>query len=319
MMTRNKAAEYLNVNPQTITNWCKGGLLGHCYGEHNMLYVNAEDIEKYAKKYKMIAVSERMLDDRIKELSAERHRTDEELDQLRRTIIRPSNGLATTDEVMNLISCLYENLMIPGMKEREVSLMRQYIADGRSYTELAETYQLSRDRVRQIIAKGCRRVTENIEEIMENISENERLRKLVMMQGEEIENQRNELEVCYERSEEMRKRREADKAWKSIVGIVDISFWQTSISSRTRNILHAHEPSINTLFDLLTTATSAWDFKKDRNCGKKSMCEIDFYLRERGLFFKRPSESKEDFIIRLAKSLNKKGNEGEEKIMEDSL
>lgn len=276
MMTRNKAAEYLNVNPQTITNWCKGGLLGHCYGEHNMLYVNAEDIEKYAKKYKMIAVSERMLDDRIKKLSAERHRTDEELDQLRRTIIRPSNGLATTEEVINLISCLYENLMIPGMKEREVSLMRQYISDGRSYIELAETYHLSRDRVRQIIAKGCRRVTENIEEIMENISENERLRKLAMMQGEEIENQRNELEVCYKMSEEMRRRREADKAWKSIQNFVDLPFRELPLTTRLINCLSQYELKIATLFDLLVSYGSAWDFKKCRNFGKKTMCELDF-------------------------------------------
>ncbi len=313
MMTRNKAAEQLGVTPQTITNWCKRGLLGHCYDEHKMLHVNAGDIERHAKKYRMLDTSERMLDNRLRELSEERHRTDEELTQLRRTIVRPSNGIATTEEVMGLISCLYENLMIPGMKGREMSMMRDFIAEGHTLNEMAEKYHLSRDRVRQIIAKGCRRVTENIEEIMENISENERLRKLIVMQGEEIEGQRNELEVCYAMSEEMKKRRDADKAWKSIHNVVDINFEELRLTTRTLNILRCHNPSMRTLFDLLTTVGSVWDFKKDRNCGKKSMCELDFYLRERGLFFKRPSESKEDFIIRLSRSLNKNENENEEK------
>lgn len=59
-ITRNKAAEILGVSRQTISNYIKEGILGSYVGEHGILYVNSEDIEKYAQKYKMIAANEKM-------------------------------------------------------------------------------------------------------------------------------------------------------------------------------------------------------------------------------------------------------------------
>ena len=55
-MTRNKAAEALGVTPQTISNYVKDGILGGFIGIKNTLYVNAEDVDKYLKKYRFIAV-----------------------------------------------------------------------------------------------------------------------------------------------------------------------------------------------------------------------------------------------------------------------
>jgi predicted site-specific integrase-resolvase len=52
-ITRNKAAEILGVSRQTISNYIKEGILGSYVGEHGILYVNSEDIEKYAQKYKI--------------------------------------------------------------------------------------------------------------------------------------------------------------------------------------------------------------------------------------------------------------------------
>lgn len=64
-ITRNKAAEILGVNPQTISNYIKEGLLGGCKDEKGYFYVNGDDVERYAKKYNFIAVSEKMLDDKL--------------------------------------------------------------------------------------------------------------------------------------------------------------------------------------------------------------------------------------------------------------
>lgn len=69
-ITRNKAAEILGLSRQTVSNYIEQGLIGSCVGEHGILYVNSEDVEKYAEKYKMLAANEKMIDDKLKEVEA---------------------------------------------------------------------------------------------------------------------------------------------------------------------------------------------------------------------------------------------------------
>lgn len=45
-ITRNKAAEILGLSRQTISNYIEQGLIGSCVGEHGILYVNSEDVER---------------------------------------------------------------------------------------------------------------------------------------------------------------------------------------------------------------------------------------------------------------------------------
>ena len=47
-ITRKKAAEILGLSRQTISNYIEQGLIGSCVGEHGILYVNSEDVDKYA-------------------------------------------------------------------------------------------------------------------------------------------------------------------------------------------------------------------------------------------------------------------------------
>lgn len=61
-LTRNEAASYLGVTPQTITNWFNSGKIsGYKDPNSNALYINSEDVKKYAGLYKMIAVKESTL------------------------------------------------------------------------------------------------------------------------------------------------------------------------------------------------------------------------------------------------------------------
>ena len=56
-MTRNDAAAYLGVDPQTITNWVNKGLLGGYNDKSSKrFWVNADDVKKYSEKYKMLSV-----------------------------------------------------------------------------------------------------------------------------------------------------------------------------------------------------------------------------------------------------------------------
>ena len=69
-MTRKEAAEYLGVSISTISNYMAEGLLGGYKDHNNIIYVNAEDVDKYAKQYRMIPASEKLLQEKIDELKA---------------------------------------------------------------------------------------------------------------------------------------------------------------------------------------------------------------------------------------------------------
>lgn len=87
-ITRNKAAEILGVSRQTISNYIKEGILGSYVGEHGILYVSSEDIEKYAQKYKMIAANEKMIDEKLKEVEYRKRAINIELTELERQSYR---------------------------------------------------------------------------------------------------------------------------------------------------------------------------------------------------------------------------------------
>ena len=94
-ITRNKAAEILGLSRQTISNYIEQGLIGSCVGEHGILYVNSEDVEKYAQKYKMIAANEKMIDDKLKEIEAHKRAINVELTELRNRATATANWLQT--------------------------------------------------------------------------------------------------------------------------------------------------------------------------------------------------------------------------------
>lgn len=79
----------MGVTPQTISNYVQEGLLGG-YKDVRTLYVNADDVEKFAEKYKLISVSERVLDEKLKELKRAKAQVDEELSEVRKGILGKS-------------------------------------------------------------------------------------------------------------------------------------------------------------------------------------------------------------------------------------
>lgn len=82
-MTRNDAAAYLGVDPQTITNWVNKGLLGGYNDKSSKrFWVNADDVKKYSEKYKMLSVSEDLLDREQKELLASERKVNAKIQML---------------------------------------------------------------------------------------------------------------------------------------------------------------------------------------------------------------------------------------------
>ena len=152
-ITRNKAAEILGVSRQTISNYIKEGILGSYVDEHGITYVNSEDIEKYAQKYKMIAVNEKMIDDKLKEVEARKRAINVELTELRNRATAngklAANAVGMLFGVINVMSHLG---VVPNLTYRESHILKDII-NGMNYDELSLKYDLTPTRIRQFVEK----------------------------------------------------------------------------------------------------------------------------------------------------------------------
>lgn len=152
-ITRNKAAEILGVSRQTISNYIKEGILGSYVGEHGILYVNSEDIEKYAQKYKMIAANEKMIDEKLKEVEYRKRAINVELTELRDRAT--ANGKLAANAVgmlFGVINTMSHLGVLPNLTYRESNLLKDII-NGMTYDELSIKYGVSATRIRQIVEK----------------------------------------------------------------------------------------------------------------------------------------------------------------------
>lgn len=300
-LTRNKAAEILGVHPQTISNYVRDGLLGGYKDEKGNFYVNGDDVERYAKKYKFIAASEQMLDNKLAALKAEREKASNELAAFRRKMLNCDRFLAP--DITEMITALYNAVFVPDLRQREYNILTAFLK-GVKLQELAEEYQLSPERVRQIIVKACRRFSERADEIKHNVRYNEQLERKV-----------KELEFSLKRLEE---RYNAYRACHEDNPVLNVArppeILQTKISDcdlpvRVINGMN-FGADVFTIGEMLTKFSSLHQIdKKVRNLGRKSLSQIEDFLWGLGLFFKEEDESEEHFYIRLNESLNGKKNE----------
>lgn len=171
-MTRNKAAEALGVTPQTISNYVKEGILGGFIGIKNTLYVNADDVDKYLKKYRFIAVKEEMIDRKIRELKDRENEINDRLADTRKELLGAKSY--KTPSAIILAKALFRAAMIPRLSTREMDIIDMYI-EGESLQEIADVFSLTSTRVNQILAKALRKFTEQTDEITSNLRESSEL------------------------------------------------------------------------------------------------------------------------------------------------
>lgn len=292
-LTRNKAAEMLGVSRQTINNYVKEGLLGGYKDEKGNFYVNGDDVERYAKKYKFIAASEKMLDDKLASLKAEREKASNELAAFRRKMTgRVHNYPSLESDFAGMIDTLYKAAFVPKLCERERQLLTSFIK-GEKLKELSEEYGLTFERIRQIIAKACRKFHSQAEEICHNMRSNEELELKVSRLEQSLELLQGQYDAYREAHE--------DSASVSLQPpeILQTKIGDCNFSIRVTNALKGYA-DILTLGELLTEFTSLQQLgQKTRNLGRKSLAEIDDFMDAFGLSFKEENESEVHFYQRL--------------------
>lgn len=296
-ITRNKAAEILGVSRQTISNYIKEGILGSYVGEHGIIYVNSEDIEKYAQKYKMIAANEKMIDEKLKEVEYRKRAINVELTELRNRATAngklAANAVGMLFGVINAIS--YLNIT-PKLSYRESKLLKDII-NGMTYDELSLKYDLTTTRIRQIVDKTCNKLTYNEDATIADIATNQDLRIV-------IENLKKKLKAVQTSYDEYR-RAKGDVPISSAVLPPLILGKDVNDCGFPVRILNMFKwCDVYTVGDLLRKFHGKSDLDKIRNIGKKSICIILDFIEENNLSFKKNGESDEEFYIRLNNKLS---------------
>lgn len=192
-MTRNDAAAYLGVDPQTITNWVNKGLLGGYNDKSSKrFWVNADDVKKYSEKYKMLSVSEDLLDREQKELLASERKVNAKIQMLMHDALNVSSF--SYDKIGSSLCTLLELTAQYGLREKKIM---QAFFNGDRISDIADHFELSRERVRQIVIKAIRKFNYAIKELADLKQENNSLKEeiknvkmqLIMQEGEKEEEQ----------------------------------------------------------------------------------------------------------------------------------
>ena len=301
-ITRRKAAEILGLSRQTISNYIKEGILGSYVDEHGILYVNSEDVEKYAKKYKMIAANEKMIDDKLKEVEAHKRAINVELTELRNRAT--ANGKLAANAVCMLFSVInaMSHLGItPKLGYRQYQILKDII-NGMTYDELSIKYGLSATRIRQIVVMICNSLTDNEDTAIAEIDTNQYLRNV-------IDGLKKKLKAVQTSYDEYRRAKGevpiSDAILPPLILGKDVN--DCGFPVRILNMFKWCE--IYTVGDLLRKFHGKSDLDKIRNIGTKSVCIILDFIEENNLSFKKNGESDEDFYIRLNNNLSNKKHE----------
>ena len=296
-ITRNKAAEILGVSRQTISNYIKEGILGSYVDEHGFTYVNSEDIEKYAKKYKMIAANEKMIDEKLKEVEYRKRAINVELTELRNRAT--ANGKLAENAVgmlFGVINAMSHLGVLPNLTYRESNLLKDII-NGMTYDELSIKYGVSATRISQLVVRTCNKLTYNEDIVIAELSTN----RALLCEVDHLNKVVKSLQVSFDEY----RRAKGDKPVSSAVLpplILSRDLNDCNFPVRILNSLRWCE--VYTVGDLLRKFHGKSDLYKIRNLGKKSVWIILDFIEENNLSFKQNEESEEDFYIRINNMLS---------------
>ena len=266
LITRKEAAELLDCEPQTITNWVeKGAINGHKVG--NILMVDRESIEHYFDDFKVLADMATKIADLKTEYKNIIKDQEALLDEAR------GNSLTSqrAKEVFRMNQLTLISLSEGYLKDRESGILTEIIK-GVKLEDIGNTFGLTRERVMQIATKAANKLAsiEDLKQIRDENKtlkeENNRLSKENNLLKKYITDQRITIDA-YENS---------DKLHSTIFEkrLIDLN-----LTVRTQNGLKSL--NCDTLGDVVKLDISM--LMKARNFGKKSLTEIDEFIKRLGL------------------------------------
>lgn len=305
-MTVKQAALHLGVSGQTILNLIKRGVLSSVK-EKKLIYVNSDDIERYAAKYRMLSVSLEQLTQTQGDIENECYEADKLLTELRRELI-PNTGRNFPLILREVIRTLSSIKIEPLLEEREIDILTRYLK-GDSLEKMGQQHNISSERCRQIILRALRLFVAQLINIAERTRENTRLRSDNEQLKGKIENLQLEnatlkddlrsvsanLEETEEYIRELNENPVYEKPAILERRIVDIP----EFSRRIINALSYYE--VYDLEDLLTKHNEK-DLRRMRNMGTKCIWIIQTFLKNNNLSFMEPGEYTTKYYARINKN-----------------
>lgn len=289
-MTRKEAAEYLGVTISTISNYMAEGLLGGFKDHKNLIYVNAEDVEKYAKQYRMIPASEKMLQAKIEELERLRNEVKEEIAELRKGFLGPTLSYFSHPVIGNAMSSLIRIVGDVHIPRREEWVLHRVLS-GDNLSDIAEAKGVTIERIRQITVNACRHLCDKEEELRKDyksnaklLQENEALCHDILVLQEFIKNIPG---VKFERE------------LLTPPALFYKKIPNCGFSVRVTNSLTLG--GIETVGDMITKFNSIQHMLAISGLGRVSLREIEEFMEENHLTFRRKNEGYKEYFARLTK------------------
>ena len=277
-------AQRFGVTKQTVRNWIEKGLLNAIMVD-NCHYVTVESVKAIEENHMEIATEANAVGDYLKtlhELSEEYRKSAEEY----REAIVANKALATNRvRIARFVPVLYDLLRedVPMVKRCELIIQR--VIEGEDSMSISQELGISPERVRQVLEREMRRISVNAVKYHRLIKENEDLKKEVSILKLNMKNM--ESLVADYTTENVVVEGDAEGVQESILTkrLIDCE-----LSIRALNCLRyyygydgekwGHFP-IETIGDLARHWKT--DLLKQRNCGKKTLKELDDFLKEHGL------------------------------------
>lgn len=278
MISRQEAAELLDCNPQTVTNWVERGIIkGHTVGK--FLMIDRDSIEQLFDTVKDVADTEQKLVDRKKKLQDELRKVDELLEDIRGAVTESKKTYWDKSFRTIISSAIELNQHI--LHDRERKVLMGFVLNQNA-NELAQDMGLTRERVRQIACKSMYKLVDgfNVDKILEK-------QKLLEQQVAEYNmhlEKLGEIASSYEVQQDIvqsyllikRYERECSPTVKLLKKRVE----DLHLSTRTKQVLLAL--GFKTLEDIVKKDKAS--LVKGRRFGK-CIEELDSYITKNGLSF----------------------------------
>lgn len=280
-MTRNEAAAFLDVEPQTITNWVKKGLLaGYNNTTSRRFYVNADDVYKFSEKYKLLAVSEETFNTAIHNLERKIKEVDTQLEYMMKVQIK----LSTFDrEKMDSLIQYFIDKVLEPQSQKDASVLRMFI-HGMRIRDIADYCGITESRVRTLIGRGLKKLVGGMKSYKELKEENASLRETIAQKEKEIAKVKDYFIL---RMGQLQASKKIEKEGPEVPEIFRQNLEDCGIPNRALHCLRAAE--VYTMGDLVTWKEE--DLLKLPFMGKKTVAALKKILASKGLKLDMPIAS----------------------------
>lgn len=282
LISRNEAAQLLDMTPQSVSNWIEKGLLKGHFLNDKQLVVDRNSIVAYFDKLSDLAFMEKRIDAMKEELTQLESSLAMKLKDMRKSDALLDEGNSPrvlTATLQALFGVAGEELL--SWREREIL---QRLFDGKSLNEVAEEFSFCAPNISQICVRTIAKIKELQKypslhkECKELRAENKTLRQYVETLDRILATFQSKVDSSVPLTEPDEQDVEEVKRLKELLftNIRDLD-----INVRTLNCLKGLD--VETLGDVVRLQKN--DVLRQRNFGKKCLTYLEDYLDSLGLTF----------------------------------